>query len=292
MTTPIAFRRDFQFDYGRLESVTPLVRRVVARNPGPFTFKGTGTYIVGRGKLAIIDPGPDDQDHLHALLAGLSGERVTHILVTHTHIDHSPLSRALAKKTGARIYAYGPHPSYSTDTGEAGGDRNFHPDDILRDGDKIAGENWSIEVLHTPGHASNHLCFALKEESVLFTGDHVMGWSTSVVSPPDGDMAAYIGSLRLLLTRSDRTYFPTHGPKIDEPQAYVRALIEHRIEREAEVLAALDSGPSTIENIVARVYVGLPENLVKAAGRSVHSHLIDLERRGAVKNEAGVYRKA
>ena len=291
LTKPISFHRDFQFEYGRIDPVTPLVRRVVAANPGPFTFTGTGTYIVGRGRVAVIDPGPDDPEHLHALLDGLSGETVTHILITHTHIDHSPLSRALAERTGARIFAYGPNPSHSGNTGEAGGDREFHPDETLRDGDLVAGDGWAIEVLHTPGHASNHLCFALREEQVLFTGDHVMGWSTSVISPPDGDMAAYVGSLRRLLARDDRTYLPTHGPRVDDTHGYVSALIEHRIERELEVLSALDFGISTIEEIVARVYTDLPGNLVKAAGRSVHAHLIDLERRGSVRKDGGGYTK-
>ncbi len=191
MTTPIAFRRDFRFEYARIEPVTPRVRRLVARNPGPFTFTGTGTYILGQGKVAVIDPGPEDADHLRALLDGLPGETVTHILITHTHIDHSPLSRALAAHTGARVFAHGPNPSSSSpDTGEAGGDTAFRPDEILRDGARLTGDGWSVEAVHTPGHASNHLCFALPDEGILFTGDHVMGWSTTVISPPDGDMAA------------------------------------------------------------------------------------------------------
>lgn len=266
-----------------------MVRRVVANNPGPFTFKGTGTYVIGRGSVAVIDPGPDDNDHLQALLAGLEGESVSHILVTHTHIDHSPLSRALSAHTGARVYAFGPNPSTPDGTGEAGGDIDFVPDEIIRDGDRITGKDWSFDVVHTPGHASNHLCFGLAGDRSLFTGDHVMGWSTSVISPPDGDMAAYITSLKRLLDRDDARYYPTHGPHIDQPQGYVNELIRHRAERESEILAALASGPATIADLVARIYVGLPENLVRAAARSVRAHLIDLERRSAVQIELDRY---
>ena len=269
-----------------------MVRRVVARNPGPFTFKGTGTYVIGHGSVAVIDPGPDDGAHLGAILEGIRGETVTHILITHTHIDHSPLSRALSASTGARIYAFGPNPSTPGGTGEAGGDVDFLPDEILRDGDRLTGKGWTFDVIHTPGHASNHLCFGLVEEALLFTGDHVMGWSTSVVSPPDGDMAAYVASLKRLLEREDLYYLPTHGPRIERPHDYVRELILHRSEREAEILAALSEGPATVGNLVERIYAGLPGNLVSAAGRSVKAHLIDLDRRGAVRKDKDTYSRA
>lgn len=289
MTSPIAFRRDFDVEYGRLERVTPLIRRVVARNPGPFTFRGTGTYVVGNGEVAVIDPGPLDGNHLEAILTGLASETVTHIAITHTHIDHSPLSRDLSRRTGAKIFAFGPNPAYPDGTGESGGDAEFHPDCLLKHGDVLTGSGWTLEAVHTPGHASNHLCFGLAQEKALFSGDHVMGWSTSVISPPDGDMAAYVRSLRMLLDRDDQVYFPTHGRQIDDPKPYVRSLILHRAEREAEVLAALAAGPATIEELVTTIYTGLPANLVRAAGRSVKAHLIDLERQSKVRTEHGRY---
>jgi glyoxylase-like metal-dependent hydrolase (beta-lactamase superfamily II) len=208
MAGEIPFRRDFAFEYGRSERLTPLIRRVVARNPSPFTFKGTGTYIIGNGKVAVIDPGPKQQDHIDALLKALDGETVTHILITHTHNDHSPASAAIKAATGAKTYGFGPHGSGRPEervggVTEEGGDRDFVPDVKLREGDVIQGGGdggaWHVGAVETPGHTSNHLCFALHEEDTLFTGDHVMGWSTSVISPPDGDMAAYMRSLNKLL---------------------------------------------------------------------------------------------
>lgn len=290
MPAPIPFRRDFAFDYGTVETLSPLVRRVVARNASPFTFKGTATFIVGRGKVAVIDPGPALEEHVGALVHALRGETVTHILVTHTHLDHSPATAALKRATGAHAFGYGPH---GTGAGggaghgitEEGGDRNFAPDMKLRDGDTVAGPGWHLTAVETPGHTSNHLCFALAEEKTLFSGDHVMGWSTSVITPPDGDMAAYRQSLLKLLQRDDALYRPTHGPEIRDPHPFVRAFIDHRAEREAEILAALGNGDATIEAIVARVYVGLDPRLVAAAGRSVLAHLIELVQNGAVASD-------
>src|SRR6185437_3870091 len=212
MATEIPFRRDFAFAYARAERLSPLIRRVVARNASPFTFKGTGTYIIGRGKVAVIDPGPALDDHVAALLEAVSGESVTHILITHTHLDHSPAAAALKRATGAKTYGFGPHgsrrPAESIGgTTEEGGDRDFVPDVALRDGDVAEGPGWRLEAVETPGHTSNHLCFALPEERTLFTGDHVMGWSTSVIAPPDGDMAAYMRSLEKLLAREDALYW-------------------------------------------------------------------------------------
>ncbi|MEA2846093.1 MAG: hypothetical protein QOG78_1374, partial [Rhodospirillaceae bacterium] len=196
----IPFIKDFKFDYGTAMEVTPLIRRVVAHNPSPFTFKGTGTYIIGHGKVAIVDPGPDMQDHIDAVLRAVRGETVTHILVTHTHIDHVPATPALAKATGAKVYSYGPHPRPPGDEKpEEAGDLSFAPDIKLNDGDVIAGDGWNVEAVYTPGHISNHLCFAVKEDKALLSGDHVMGWSTAVISPPDGNMADYFASLRKLL---------------------------------------------------------------------------------------------
>jgi glyoxylase-like metal-dependent hydrolase (beta-lactamase superfamily II) len=278
MPVEIPFRREFSFEYGRLESVAPGVRRIVARNPSAFTFKGTGTYVVGAGEVAVIDPGPDLAEHVEALLAGLAGERVTHILITHTHRDHSPAAQAVKAATGAPTYGFGPHAGGARgEPGvEEGGDWDFAPDTVVRDGDTIAGAGWRFEAVHTPGHTSNHLCFALPDAGILFSGDHVMGWSTSVIAPPDGNMAAYMASLEKLLQRRDRVYWPTHGPAITEPEPYVRAFIAHRREREAGVVECLAASVETIDEMVARLYVGLAPGLRRAAARSVQAHLVDL----------------
>ena len=287
MPVEIPFRRDFSFEYGRLEPVAPMIRRIVARNPSPFTFRGTGTYVVGNGEVAVIDPGPDLAEHVGALLAGLAAERVTHILITHTHRDHSPAARAVQAATGAPTYGFGPHAGgkRSDPAVEEGGDWDFVPDVTLHDGDFIGGRAWRFETVHTPGHTSNHLCFALADSGVLFSGDHVMGWSTSVVAPPDGDMAAYLASLQKLLGRRDVVYWPTHGPAITEPQDHVRAFIAHRREREAGILECLRAGIGRIDAIVERLYVGLQPGLHRAAGRSVHAHLIDLVGRDIVVSD-------
>ena len=288
MAVEIPFRRDFAFEYGRLETVAPGIRRIVANNPGPFTFRGTGTYVIGEGEVAVIDPGPDLAEHVAALLAGLSGERITHILVTHTHRDHSPAAAAVKVATGAPTYGFGPHAGGRRGEAsvEEGGDWDFTPDIVVKDGDEIAGTGWRFEAVHTPGHTSNHLCFALPDRGILFSGDHVMGWSTSVIAPPDGDMAAYMASLDKLLLRSDAVYWPTHGPAITEPHEHVRAFIAHRREREAGVIACLDAGVGRIDAMVERLYVGLNPNLRRAAGRSVLAHLVDLIARGIAKCES------
>lgn len=284
MTEEIPFRRDFSFEYGRLERLAPRLRRIVARNPSAFTFKGTGTYVVGEGEVAVLDPGPDLPEHVAALLAGLEGERVTHILVTHTHSDHSPAAKALQQATGAPTYGFGPHAGGRRgEPGvEEGGDFDFLPDIRLADGDRVSGKGWRLEAVHTPGHTSNHLAFAWEEERILFSGDHVMGWSTSVIAPPDGDMGAYMASLEKLLPREERLYWPTHGPAIPDPKPFVRAFIAHRRGREAGVLSCLAAGVEDIPAIVARLYVGLDPRLSGAAGRSIHAHLLDLLRRGRV----------
>ena len=287
MAIDIPFRRDFSFEYGRLEPVAPGVRRIVARNPSPFTFRGTGTYVIGSGEVAVIDPGPDLTEHVEALLTGLSGERVTHILITHTHRDHSPAAAALKAATGAATWGFGPHAGGKRgETGvEEGGDWDFVPDVPARDGDSIAGKGWRFEAVHTPGHTSNHVCFALPDSGILFSGDHVMGWSTSVISPPDGDMTAYMDSLDKLLGRPDAVYWPTHGPAITEPQVQVRAFIAHRRERETGILECLDTEVGHIDAIVERLYTGLQPGLRRAAGRSVQAHLIDLVGRGIVASD-------
>jgi len=284
MPVEIPFRRELAFEYGRLEAVAPGIRRIVARNPGPFTFHGTGTYVVGEGEVAVIDPGPNLAEHVEALLMDLAGEEVTHILVTHTHNDHSPAAKAVKEATDAPTYGFGPHAGGRRgEPGvEEGGDWDFVPDVVVKDGDTIDGGGWIVEAVHTPGHTSNHLCFALPEAGVLFSGDHVMGWSTSVIAPPDGDMAAYMASLDKLLLRGDSVYWPTHGPAIAEPHDHVRAFIAHRREREAGIVDCLAAGVERIDAIVGRLYVGLNPNLKRAAGRSVLAHLIDLIGRGQV----------
>jgi glyoxylase-like metal-dependent hydrolase (beta-lactamase superfamily II) len=267
--------------------VAPGIRRIVARNPGPFTFRGTGTYVVGDGEVAVIDPGPDLDEHVAALVAGLAGEQITHILITHTHRDHSPAAAAVKAASGATTWGFGPHAGgrRGDPAVEEGGDWDFAPDVRVRDGDSIAGKGWRFEAVHTPGHTSNHLCFALPESGVLFSGDHVMGWSTSVIAPPDGDMSAYMASLDKLLGRRDAVYWPTHGPAIPEPQDHVRAFIAHRREREAGILECLDAGAERVEAIVDKLYLGLEPGLRRAAGRSVHAHLLDLAARGIVDSD-------
>lgn len=279
MTAPIAFRRDFDPIYGAADQVSPLIRRIVAKNPSPFTFTGTGTYIIGKGEVAIIDPGPDMESHIEALLRAVEGETVSHILITHTHIDHSPAARAIKAATGAPTYGFGPHGSGRPDTYDAaqeGGDHDFTPDHRLHHGDIVRGNGWTFEAVHTPGHTSNHLCFALREEKALFTGDHVMGWSTSIVSPPDGDMAAYMRSLRLLLSRDDRIYWPTHGLPVEDPKGLVTSLIRHREEREEQILACVAEGVDRIPEMVARMYTDVPGYLHPAAARSVFAHIIHM----------------
>ena len=273
---------------GKVETVGPLVRRVLAPNPSPFTYTGTQTYIVGRGEVAVIDPGPDATAHIDALLRALDGEKVAAIVCTHTHRDHSPAGRALQAATGAPII--GCAPVALDDEGpraDEAFDPHYSPDRVLEDGEKLSGPGWTLEAVATPGHTSNHLCFALPEEGALFSGDHVMGWSTTVVAPPDGDMAAYMASLDKLLTRDDRIYYPAHGPPIAPPRPHLEALIAHRREREKQVLAQLEAGQGRISAMVARMYAGLDPRLHGAAERSVLAHLLDLEARGLAARRAG-----
>jgi glyoxylase-like metal-dependent hydrolase (beta-lactamase superfamily II) len=271
---------------GLVEQAHPLVRRVLAGNPSPFTYTGTQTYIVGRGEVAVIDPGPDLNAHVEALLAALGGERVTAILCTHTHRDHSPASRSLARATGAPIVGCGP--LAIEDDGpraDASFDFDYRPDRVLGDGEAVNGEGWTLRAVATPGHTSNHLCFALEGEGVLFTGDHVMGWSTTVVSPPDGDMTLYMQSLEKLLGREDLVYLPAHGPAVEKPKAHVRALMTHRRMREKQILAQLEGGEGRIPLMVEAMYREIDPRLHPAAGRSVLAHLIDMERRGLVRGK-------
>jgi len=282
----IPYVRDIQFEYGRTDQVSPLIRRVIANNPGPFTFTGTGTYIVGRGEVAVIDPGPDMPEHLDAILAAIEGERVGAIVVTHHHIDHSPLAGPLKAATGAPIYGCAVSNPDSGDTGEAGGDGAFHPDvDVCGGGARIAGPGWTLEAIATPGHTSNHICYALLEENAVFTGDHIMGWSTTVITPPDGDMTDYMESLARIRARNFATMWPTHGPPVREVNPFIDAYAAHRRAREAQILAALKSGPSRIGEMVPQLYADVDSRLHPAAARSMLSHLIDLVRRGRVRTE-------
>ena len=269
---------------GQVEQIHPLVRRVLAANPSPFTFTGTQTYLVGAGEVAVIDPGPNLPDHVEAILEATRGERIGWILCTHTHRDHSPASRPLASATGAPIV--GCAPLALDDDGpraDAAFDFDYRPHQVLADGEAVEGDGWALRALATPGHTSNHLCFALEPADLLFTGDHVMGWSTTVVSPPDGDMTRYLASLKLLLERDDSLYLPAHGPPVDRPQSHVRALVTHRRMREQQILQQLADGEREIGAMVEAMYRDIDPRLHPAAGRSVLAHLVDLRQRGLVE---------
>ena len=295
MTEDIQFNQKFECEYGVMIEVTPLIRSIVANNPGPYTFMGTGTYVVGWGKVAVIDPGPAYPEHVDALLAALDGEEITHQLITHTHIDHSPAAELVKERTGAQTFGFGPHGDgkYAKDAVvEAGGDKDFVPDVALKDSDVIEGDGWTFECVHTPGHTSNHLCYHLRDENALFPGDHVMGWSTTVVSPPDGDMADYIASLQMLAERSDGIYYPTHGGPIKKPQRYVWGILVHRKQRETQILECLDQGVINIPAMVDRMYQDLDPRLTGAAQHSVFSHIIDLAERGIIASDGEISLKA
>jgi len=287
----IPFVRELEVAYGRSDQVAPLIRRVIAANPGPFTFTGTGTYIVGRAEpgagVAVIDPGPPDEAHLAALLAAVKGQTVSHVLVTHTHRDHSPLARPFARAVGAPVLSARPparavHASGGLDEDE---DEAFAPDVILTGGEVVAGDGWSLEAMATPGHASNHMAFVLREENALFSGDHVMGWSTTVVAPPDGDMTAYMASLDAVIARGFSTIWPTHGAPVTEPGPFLAAYRAHRLERERQILDRLKAGDRRIADMIPTLYADVDQRLWPAAALSVWAHLIALVRRGRVVAE-------
>ena len=289
----IPFLREDPLPHGAVEQIAPGIRRIVCANPGPFTFRGTNTYLIGRGEVAVLDPGPADAAHLAAILRATAGERITRILVSHTHRDHSPGAVALVAATGATTFGHGPHVT-PPDAGGEGGDHAFRPDIALPDGATVESDEWRVTALHTPGHCANHLCFALENEAapgILFSADHVMSWSTTVVSPPDGDMAAYMASLARIAARDDRLYLPGHGPPLPDPAPFVAALAAHRREREAKVFHALRAARrATAAELVPPVYgPELDAKLVPAAARSLLAHLIKLAAEGAAAREGDAF---
>jgi glyoxylase-like metal-dependent hydrolase (beta-lactamase superfamily II) len=288
MADDIPFDKQFDLAPDTVDEVAPGVRRILCNNPGPFTFKGTVSYIVGRDRVAIIDPGPLDEAHIAALLDAVRGETVTHIFVTHTHRDHSPAAARIKAATGAPVYAEGPHrAARPLNVGEgprldASNDTDFKPDHVVADGDVVAGDGWSLEAVTTPGHTANHTAFALREANLLFSGDHVMAWSTPVVAPPDGAMSDYMASLEKLARRSEPVYLPGHGGAVRDAPRFVAHYIRHRQAREASILHRLAKGEADIPTIVRAIYIGLDPRLTKAAGLSVLAHLEDLVARGQV----------
>jgi glyoxylase-like metal-dependent hydrolase (beta-lactamase superfamily II) len=291
MTDDIPFDKNCTLAPGQVEEIMPGIRRLLANNPGPFTFTGTMSYIVGRGEVAIIDPGPLDEAHMNALLAAVQDERVTHIFVTHTHRDHSPAVPRIKAATGATVLAQGPHrPARALHSGElprleASNDTAFRPDRVLADGEAVRGTGWTIEAVTTPGHTANHMAFAFKEANVLFSGDHVMAWSTPVVAPPDGSMSDYVASLQKLARRPELIYLPGHGGPVRDTPHFVRAYIRHRQMRESSIVNRLGRGESDIPSLVRALYIGLDPRLTRAAGLSVLAHLEDLVARGVVSTD-------
>ncbi len=303
MNDDIPFDRSFNLVPDRVQEIAPGVRAIAADNPGPFTFKGTISYIVGRDRVAIIDPGPDDAAHVAALLDAVRGETITHIFVTHTHRDHSPAAAKIKAATGAQVFAQGPHRlARPLHTGEmrrldASADLDFRPDVALGDGETVNGRGWTLQAVTTPGHTANHMAFAFKEANLLFAGDHVMAWSTTIVAPPDGAMTDYMASLQKLARRSEPLYLSGHGAPVRNAPRYVQYLIRHRQAREASIVHRLGKGEADIPTIVRAIYIGLDPRLAGAAALSVLAHLEELVSRGAVATEgppsiSGVYRLA
>jgi glyoxylase-like metal-dependent hydrolase (beta-lactamase superfamily II) len=298
MAEALPFKTTMQFAYGEPRELAPGVVRIVANNPSPFTFKGTNTYLVGTGgDVALIDPGPDDPVHLDAILKTIGKRRLMHILITHTHRDHTDGLPALLAATGAKTVGFG-YPAQNRGTkrtspsGSEFVDRDFVPDIPLADGQTFKGDGWAFEALHTPGHAPDHLCFALAGTGILFSGDHVMGWNTSVVAPPEGKMGDYIRSLEKLIGRDDRVYFPGHGGQFEDPQRLVKAYLLHRRMRENAILECIRGGNATVRGIVPVIYRGLDAKLVNAASLSVLAHVEHLIERGLVRSETPLSREA
>lgn len=284
MAAQIPFVREMEFDYGAVTRLSPLVRRVIASNPGPFTFYGTGVYIIGNGTVCVIDPGPDIPEHFEALKRALDGEAVSHVLVTHHHLDHSPLAHPLASWAGCKVYAM-PTPRQVEHQVhlEEDADAGFQPDVIIGDGFIAQGPGWTLEAIETPGHTSNHVCFALHEENTLFSGDHIMGWSTTVISPPDGDMADYFASLEKIRAREFTTLVPTHGPPVTKDvTVFIDAYIAHRKAREASIIERLKAGDTSIPDMVKVIYKDVDVKLHPAACHSVLGHMIHMVKDGRV----------
>ena len=282
----IPFRREDSFEYGAIQEISPLIRRIVARNPNRFTFQGTGTYIVGRGEVAVIDPGPELPEHIEVIQQSLKGEDITHIVVTHTHRDHSPASRPLQVACSAPIYGFGRPERIDKEIQkvqvEESVDTDFIPDVPVQDSGLVSGNGWTLECVHTPGHTSDHICYRFKEEKALFCGDHVMGWSTSVIVPPDGSMSAYMESLKKLLSFDDLIYYPTHGPNIQNPKVFVNAYIQHRLHRESQIIDCLKAGYETIGDMVPVIYSDIGSNLQAAAAQSMFAAILKLVDEGRV----------
>ena len=284
------FRIEFDPAYGQAINLAPQVQRITAPNKSAFTFHGTNTYIVGDKNVAVIDPGPVDEVHLDAIMRAVDKRRVTHIIITHTHVDHSPLAELLKQKTGAQTWAEGPHRiARELHLGEknfldASGDKDFVPDNVVRHNQIIEGEGWALEALLTPGHAMNHACFALVDTTYMFSGDHVMGWATSIVAPPDGSMAHYMASLEIMIEREESIYFPGHGGRLEKAREFSRALRAHRKMRETAILSRIRKGDRTIPQIVAVIYKETDKRLHGAAGLSVFAHIEDLLTKGLIKS--------
>jgi glyoxylase-like metal-dependent hydrolase (beta-lactamase superfamily II) len=282
MSDEIEFDRSATPPAGEVSELSPLVRRLIAGNAGPMTFTGTCSYIIGRGRVAVIDPGPDDPAHVARLLAAVAGETVSDIVITHTHRDHSPAAAALKAATGARIVGCGPHrAARALATGEvnpldAAADRTYAPDIVMQEGDAVSGRGWTLQAIETPGHTANHVAFALPQEQSLFSGDHVMAWSTSIVAPPDGSMAAFMASIEKLRGMEHALYWPGHGGPVREPQRFLRGLVQHRRQREVAVLNRLAQGDERIAEMVPAIYQGLAPALHGAAALSVLAQLEDL----------------
>ncbi|HVY89788.1 MAG TPA: MBL fold metallo-hydrolase, partial [Hyphomonadaceae bacterium] len=273
----IPFVRELKFKYGEVAQASPLIRRVIAENPGPFTYLGTGVYIVGKGEVAVIDPGPILEPHFEALKRVLKDEKVTHVFTTHTHADHSPLAHPLARWAGAKVYGRpAPHVDASAVKLDEDDEAGFKPDVLVSDGDVFRGPGWTLEAITTPGHMSNHVCYALKEENALFSGDHIMGWSTTVISPPDGNMAAYFASLEKVRARGFATLWPTHGPPVTDVAPFITAYAAHRRAREEAIVERMRAGDTLIPHMVEVIYKDVDKRLHPAASHSVLAHMIHL----------------
>ncbi len=282
------YNKKFKPNYHKLEEIDINVIRLLAPNPSPFTFYGTGTYIIGKNELAIIDPGPNIGSHIEIMLKIINKKTLVHLFITHTHADHSPAAKIIKEKTRSITYGYGAYPKERYESQfEEGHDLDFKPDIKLKDGDIVKGPDWTIRAIHTPGHTSNHMCYGLEENSILFTGDHIMGWSTTVIIPPDGDMTAYMNSLRKLLSLNYKVYYPTHGSPIKEPKKFVKALIAHRKMREYQILKELFNKSQSIKEMVSKFYKTTDKRLWPAAEKSILATLISLENRGKVTTLGG-----